>query len=192
MGPPDPHALAMSVAIVDKNPWMAVQQFSKRVHAVTNGGDTVKMKRQKLVKLVDLAGSVIAPYSPCRAGCSHCCHIACVIDQAEADRIAAVTGRARVVIPLRHPDDMDHLRSTYKGVPCPFLLDDQCSIYAHRPMACRAHHTLNKDNGQCQLSVPSEESNVGEFNLKAPQFAMAFLSLEQGQGIGDIREFFPG
>ena len=40
-----------------------------------------------------------------------------------------------------HPDVGDELAAAYvaQGVPCPFLENERCTIYAQRPAVCREH-----------------------------------------------------
>ena len=73
-----------------------------------------------------------------------------------------------------------HLVSLTERVPCPFLVSDRCSVYEHRPFACRGHlsttdpencwvpgaATLVRDDGMIELvfnawssaGVPAEPS----------------------------------
>lgn len=68
----------------------------------------------------------LARPAACSAGCSHCCQAGGpLITVAELHEI--VKQRNTVTI--------------YGDDACPFLEDNQCSIYEHRPLACRAYRS---------------------------------------------------
>ena len=105
----------------------------------------------------------------CRAGCGACCvqlvpisrtearHVADVVDGLEPERRAVVLERFRVakermraagmldrLLALSAPDNPDTpvavARDYFRvGVPCPFLEEGSCSIYADRPLRCREY-----------------------------------------------------
>lgn len=140
--------------------------------------------------LVDKAAALVAPFTPCREGCSYCCNMAVAVTQEEARQIALHTGREAVTI----AGDLEatHARleanvRRYSGVPCPFLVDSRCSIYEIRPMACRAHHSLADDAEPCDLS--KSKSSIPAIDLKGFETVYAITRLREG--FGDIREFFP-
>lgn len=135
-------------------------------------------------------------YVPCKAGCSHCCHMATLVTVEEAQAIAAATGRKMTMPPPevlnRTDDDIELDRKEYEGVPCTFLKDDQCSIYATRPHACRIHYSVDHDNLLCQI-VP------GHHEIRTPmvdprQFNLLHLMTyddPRAVRFADIRAFFP-
>jgi Fe-S-cluster containining protein len=104
----------------------------------------------------------------CRAGCGACCRQVVPVSEAEAVYIAELVGtmpperQARVrqrfhdALAALGAPLMDRMRDTTKlsdlslrrelgqeyfsrGVPCPFLEDESCSIYDHRPASCREY-----------------------------------------------------
>lgn len=108
----------------------------------------------------------------CRAGCAHCCHqsvgvtppevVAIYVylrDTHDDDELAAVAARVRAA------DDRTRGLSSAERLspdhPCPFLVDDRCSIYESRPIACRGTNSL--DAAAC------------ERNLRDPAARDAFL-----------------
>lgn len=147
-------------------------------------------KTVKLVlvrKATDLLGEAVRGYVPCKDGCSHCCHMATNITLDEAKTIAMATGRP--ISPDAIMDDADTVEK-YNAVPCTFLVGNRCSIYAVRPMACRIHYSVDRDNLLCRI-IPGEPIrtptvDVGKFNLL---YALA-LGIENAH-YADIREFFP-
>ncbi|HRQ48109.1 MAG TPA: hypothetical protein PK725_14235, partial [Rhodocyclaceae bacterium] len=74
---------------------------------------------------------------------------------------------------------------------CPFMHDRQCSIYEHRPIACRLHFTLDADAYFCQTTLDPADSAVPNVDLSEFWFAYAYLGIQLGSTIGDIRQFFP-
>lgn len=64
--------------------------------------------------------------------------------------------------------------SHYAGTACPLLKDRLCSIYAHRPLACRVHHSLEgspsacDDGGQPQ-SVDLAEIFLSQLRMMGPR-----------------------
>ena len=104
----------------------------------------------------------------CRAGCAACCRQLVPLASAEADdlrarlarlpaprraalearfgaarRRLAATGLEDLLMDVRQipPEGLEVLGGQYleAGVDCPFLEDDRCMIYRHRPLACRQY-----------------------------------------------------
>ena len=197
MKPPEQlklHVEKMEKALLQANPWMHREALTDRARKICNSTDTTNKKRSKLIAIIDLAGKALAPYVACHKGCSYCCNLATTISQTEADQIGKHLNRPVVKMP---PVDESMLnkgpidRQKYTGVPCPFLVNSECSIYAIRPVACRTHHSLNESPEQCNTDIPPEKSCVVTYNLHMLDYSVFFLSQNQGEGIADIREFFP-
>ena len=134
----------------------------------------------------------LAQEAVCRKGCSHCCHIAVAINQAEADLIARKTG-----IKAAKPENRvlegrekfaDAVPFGYEH-PCPFLVDNQCSIYDVRPLACRAYFNLDTSPDLCRL-----DNNRPVLLYRHLDLDMIGIWAAGGPNkvvIADIREFFP-
>ena len=75
------------------------------------------------------------------------------------------------------------------GVPCTFLVDNQCSIYANRPMACRYQFSVDDDDLLCRL-VPGQPIRVPYLNLQGEQAAYA-SAMGYNARMADIRDWFP-
>lgn len=87
----------------------------------------------------------------CAKGCSYCCHTFVGATPPEIFRLAhAVRGglaagmtvetirdRAKPLIGIAPADRLG------RKLPCPLLVDNACSIYRHRPMACRQATSLD-------------------------------------------------
>lgn len=183
----EPRALAQFERIVGAAPWMT--GLERRINAILSANASV---RSRFGKLVELAGEIeraIAPHAGCRRRCSSCCNISVSLASIEADRLGKQIGRA----PARPPADQapDQLAERYFGTPCPFLVNETCSIYTHRPLACRLHFTLDADEFFCRTTIAPSESIVPNVDLRIFWLGYGLLSAHAGSGMGDIRQFFP-
>jgi Fe-S-cluster containining protein len=127
----------------------------------------------------------------CKRGCSHCCHIAALITQDEADVIGKRIGRKARRIEPPGRTSAKGFDSGYHN-PCTFLVDGECSIYENRPLVCRTQYSLDVDALLCELG-PGESPPVPYLNPH--MFNMAFLQMlgvpDVIPVLGDIRDFFP-
>lgn len=142
--------------------------------------------------------SAASEVSPCKRGCSHCCRIGVLASKAEAQYIAREIGW-----PLGHPAEMINLdghgdldaqvferaAGRFLGVPCPFLKNDACSIYRHRPLACRHHISLANDDAGCRLE-DGKVKDVAYLNRSDAKVA-AVIAMGQHAAYADLREWFP-
>ena len=131
------------------------------------------------------SGSLLSQV-PCRAGCSNCCIGLFPITRLDvhlleeglshltSDQRHDIAGRARVQIAALEASyprlkfspsidgwsdtDIDQAVSTFHDMPCPALDEDGlCSLYAHRPLACRSMGIpMRQDsrvNGACEVQT---------------------------------------
>ena len=113
----------------------------------------------------------------CKAGCGACCKQLVPVSRIEARRIAEVVESMpeprRSIVRRRFADAIDTIRSAEMlkrlrdakatdiaelsslgeqyfrlGIPCPFLENDACSIYADRPLICR-QYIVSSDPVHC-------------------------------------------
>lgn len=146
-----------------------------------------KSKLAKIYRLLDDASRLAEPFVACRRGCSACCHMNVVVSSLEAERLAAVSGRtmAPVVRPTEHND------AKFSGVPCPFLVNDECSVYEARPFACRNHRNFDSDSYWCQPERSfAEGMPMLRFEGARAAYTKVVLNTKLG-GLADIRDFFP-
>lgn len=116
--------------------------------------------------------------SACQPGCAACCRQLVPLAAAEArdlrERVANMPEALRTRIEARFsaaadalersglmelmadpsripPEGLEELGLQYlaAGIDCPFLEDERCAIYAHRPMACR-QHAVSSDAAECR------------------------------------------
>lgn len=148
-----------------------------------------KQKYFRLVMIADEAMKVVAPSTPCRKGCSACCRIALPISLTQAADLAVLTGR-KLTVPVRSAitlhDQIERDVKRFKGVPCPFLVGDECSVYEHRPMQCRVHHVIEADASRCEPLGDAQD--IANYDLE--WVSTPAIALGMGEFHADVREFF--
>ena len=101
----------------------------------------------------------------CRKGCSHCCTQPVSVTAAEALFVAAAV-RAR---PDRAAAINDYVASEETGRRyCPLLVEDACSIYAARPLACHSFVSTSLEacikafdyGDEPQIPMPADRVNL--------------------------------
>ena len=141
------------------------------------------------IRLVDEFARVVEPLAACRRSCAHCCHIRVEMTQLEAERLGSAIGRA--------PNTRQRYMPAEEGAygydtPCPFLAEGECSVYEHRPFACRKHHSVDADDLFCRLDLPPEfAASVPRVQPNAALLAYA-AAVTPSMGVADIRDWFPG
>lgn len=174
-------------SITKDSPWMS--DLGRRLNQLLDENASSRSKFGKLTLLADEIASAVAPHAGCRDNCAACCHISVAISDHEAASIGAKVG----LVPHRPPPNQEgeDLAKRYFRLPCPFVQDGRCSIYAHRPIACRLHFTLDKDAYFCQTTLEPDQSSVPNVDLTLFWHAYAMLSIQLDTRFGDIRQFFP-
>lgn len=167
----------------------AYQANFRRAQALMNKAMAQPKPVQAIVWLhrsVDAWAQNIESVAACKAGCDHCCHVPLMISRAEALYIGKAIGREPVALKTAEMDPSRLTRAGYDN-PCPFLVNKQCSIHAHRPAECRSLFNLDDDNLLCELRegeaihVPYAEKST---------IAKAEALISEGK-MADIREWFP-
>jgi len=78
----------------------------------------------------------------CRSGCAYCCHTP--VQAHILDAIGAAAARLSTPLAYELPTrQRDQLKKIF--LPCPLLHNGQCSIYAQRPVVCRAYQSSQVD-----------------------------------------------
>ena len=89
----------------------------------------------------------------CERGCSYCCYQFVSVSPAEVFRLAIVLrqmnrrkwARDRLKAFNEQMADATNRAEWYeKRIPCPFLINDECSIYRHRPLPCRSLFSFSR------------------------------------------------
>jgi Fe-S-cluster containining protein len=162
-----------------------VDEFHSRIRALQTEPGEKKDKLRELRQLTAELEAFASDQVACRKGCSHCCHVPVAVLQGEANLIADEIGvPAQQLTHTRIPSE----RGYGYHMACPFLVQDACSIYAHRPMTCRTHLSLDQDALLCGL-LPDMKVPVPLLDMSAMQ--QLYVDLFQYEAMGDIRDFFP-
>ena len=147
-----------------------------------------RSKLQRIYQVADDIAAAREPFVACGRGCASCCHMNVSLTKAEAERLGAAIGRKPAAIPR----SISHALDKFAGYACPFLDGaDVCSVYKHRPLACRKHASFFVNASPCHPSVMNEVKvpNVGFSGLDEALFAVG----DPGAPVvADIRDFFPG
>lgn len=149
---------------------------------------STKSKLGHIYRLVDEVSKVRAPFVACREGCASCCRMNVTIFSFEAERIATATGATMA----RLKQSKKHDERAFAGKACPFLdAQEVCSIYEHRPLACRGHASFFENASPCHPSVMLEVQAPG-VNFSGPTEALSEIARQtSGAMMADIRDFFP-
>lgn len=164
-----------------------MQALGAQAIRANNPAAKVRALREMLDPVADAASGVAA----CRKGCASCCHIAVQMTADEADVIGKEIG-VKPKTPARYsaPGDRDRESMKHYGVPCPFLVNDACSIYAFRPLSCRTLYNMDKDALLCTV-VPGDPPQVPYLNHSQFTNIIARAFIESANRFADLREFFP-
>lgn len=166
------------------------QYLIKQAMEFTQELDHVAGERFHIVTAMQKAGddisTVVSRFSACSNGCSHCCHMATTLSEEEAQFIGAMIGKEP--LPVSGREDRDTLVGKYRNVPCSFLDNGKCSIYAYRPVVCRTYFNISDHPELCDLTN-NPGASVPALNLDKfwALYAVAFVD----GPMADIREFFP-
>ena len=155
-----------------------------KAHRSTQTGQTVHWLR----KAATTISTAVAPLAACKKDCSACCHIPVMLLESEAKVIAKEIGISLKFVPIERRNQPAP-RFQGEGFACPFLKEDECSIYQNRPLVCRTLYNLDSDSLLCQHSG---QSNLVPY-FDATQFshhAVAALHRNEDDFIAELREFF--
>lgn len=152
----------------------------------------VELSRMLLEPIEDEANDskIIA----CCKGCAHCCHLRIEAYDFELDTIYAYFRREldseqqaqiEAAIAERYPivKDLDDQQQRSINVRCPFLIDNQCSIYPVRPMSCAGYNSCddslcrrsNADPDDTSFGIPQDQ---GIGYMKMRQMALVQMALD--------------
>jgi hypothetical protein len=96
----------------------------------------------------------VAATRACTTGCDACCHFPVGVTYGEALRLAdAVRGNRELAVRVAAAATATRDRAWPElvGTPCPLLADGRCTVYAVRPLPCRA--LASADAGACRAAL---------------------------------------
>lgn len=174
--------------------WAAT--MDAKLAAALRSNSSALSKLKKITDVMDEVAKVRQPHVVCKAGCSACCHMQVEMTDVEAERIARSTGaKAQSLPPGRHTTAVEKLGR--KDTPCPFLKDDQCSIYDVRPVMCRDMAIAGPDALACSFENMALFREKDPRTILVPQTKMnpalaawASVVRERRSTLADIRQFF--
>lgn len=108
-----------------------------------------------LFRVVDSLGEQVSAGVglACKKGCSFCCHFPVRVTAIEAE-LAWKKAKASEKF-----GEIEANLSESGRTACPLLVDGECSVYAHRPIACRTRNSF--DAGACEKSLEDRYPGVG-------------------------------
>lgn len=174
------------------------EAYAKRaLHAHKNEAKIYWLRQE-----ANLIGKAIAPLTPCRAGCSHCCHLETILFRSEAEAIGKEIGR-KVATPARDRiismasmaangmPDVNKIALEHYTEPCTFLKEDRCSIYEHRPMACRLHFSAEETAEPCRIRGDDITEGVLYVDTRDEKRLYVYALMSDNAELADIRDWFP-
>lgn len=179
---------------IEANPWLAPHYMGLITDNICRGNSGFRSKRSTLFKVADSMHHALQPYTTCHKGCSYCCSSRTLIYRFEALTLAKVTGRKMVEIPYRSQAEVIETGCASQPQICPFVVDDCCSVYEHRPMICRLHHSFNDDPRDCEVTLSgSSRSAVVMYDpdIVETPYHQLVRSHNAKEPWGTITEFFP-
>jgi len=108
-----------------------------------------------------------------------------ISDEIDSIRIHALSSSIPTHQIMEDTRDLSR-RYLNKNIRCPFLVDDKCSIYSVRPLACSGHHSVSQPDccaPAAQLkpdirnSIPDKENFIQIIRLAGSQLMLYELAL---------------
>lgn len=173
------------------------KEWGARLTALVHGRQPVRVRLRSLYRIADEMTAAAAPYSPCKRGCSACCHMATLVSEPEAELMASSL-RIKMHTPKEWPffdvrtgiarAARDEFADSFFGShkPCTFLANNQCSIYENRPLACRVHLNMAANAEPCQMDAGRATAMLNLMKLDE-----VYALIGRSARLHDIREFFP-
>jgi len=131
-------------------------------------------------------GAAIKP--ACKAGCAYCCHYKVEVMAHEVflikDHLQQNWNASQIKVLLDEAEENAKIITTLTqeqhlttNIKCPFLMNNQCSIYSVRPFKCRNFHAT--DATACEQSF-NDPKNLGIENNFVESIAMFGNAHSQG------------
>lgn len=154
----------------------ALDRISKSKKNTLNKLDSLYLKMGKVE-------GYIQRFTPCKKGCSACCHYPVTVSEIEIKYIERNTKFRKA---KRKNNDFKKTN----GKPCVFLINNSCSIYHARPYACRRHAVLTKTAYWCD-PIRSGDEKFPLLMFSGFDAAFDYVRRESNSyNLVDIREAF--
>jgi Fe-S-cluster containining protein len=134
-------------------------------YSLKKGKGSIVFTMKKFLVYVDELNSIYQKYSSCKKGCSSCCDIPVAISDLEAIIIKEYLDKNSIKYyqlnsleaKQKNAGKVGLVGEEYTGIKCPFLKDNNCSIYSVRPFACRKYIVI----GICNMKGKNLVVDVG-------------------------------
>lgn len=145
-----------------------------------NGNAYSKLTR--LYAFIDKIFGHFSELTSCHKGCSNCCSLTeLAVMEIEILYIEKLAKKKRRVRPRP--------QNEIAGKPCPFLIEDACSIYPYRPYVCRKHVSFAPTHWCRPETRDTAEFPLLQFDKIEEAFSV--IMVETGKTkVRDIREVF--
>lgn len=188
------HALARIDAMLKRHPRLGWDEVTRELRALIRAKRNFSTKHSAVFSLADQLVKAATPFVACEKGCASCCYLPSLIFEHEAATLAKASGLSMASLPYRPPRTVVSNMHRYFGVPCPFLEEQRCAVYAARPLACRVHMSFRDDSTVCDTRIPEDKRkpNVTYFAdvIEVP-YQVIVLANNPKEPWGCIHEFFP-
>ena len=104
---------------------------------------------ERIGQIADLATAELMKMQPemtaiaCAPGCSHCCRKLEIVT--DAPTVISLAFHARQGYSAAQFAAFEDRLAALESRPCVFLIDDRCSLYGARPVACRSFNAMHVD-----------------------------------------------
>ena len=128
-------------------PWLATLL---QMYHLTDGGVHEGIRRE------EKQGRELA----CGRGCSTCCRTHTTIPVYPIELMGLYWYVSEQMEPSRREQLRERLEAHEKGQPCPFLIDEVCSVHPLRPMACRNFNVFGQRCAEGEDAYYSRRGDV--------------------------------
>ncbi len=160
----------------DKFEQAAIGEYERSANDIGKLKTTLAPLKRSYLRFDKIIATTIeeSPTKPaCKAGCSYCCyykvevkaHEMLLIHEHMKKNLAPtlttqiLTSASENAEVIRALTPKEHLATNIK---CPFLIENQCSIYDVRPFRCRSFHAVKVDACEASFANPSDFSIATE------------------------------